>query len=161
MKLLEKLKAKVNPKEQIKAEFKKQLPTIKKDLDLMLDDLFMQVAEANESNPFELILILHKKKEIAVGSFFTGDKKEVGTINAGELIQELFLRQMSIIPEVFREAVLSELGTEKITPIILESLRGKRLVIRYDENEEFSFVEVTKKSSKIIDVKEFLDTFEF
>lgn len=161
MSLLKRLKAKVNPKEKIKEEFLSRLPQIKDDLDLMLDDLFMQVAEQNEANPFELVLILHKKEKVAMGSFFSEDKKELGNIDAGALIQDLFFRQMSVIPEVFREAVLSELGTENVNPMVLKALKGKRLLIRYDDNEDFSFVEVTKQGSKVIDLNEFLDTFEF
>jgi hypothetical protein len=161
MSLLNKLKAKVNPKAKIKAEFKKRLPQIKDDLNLMLDDLFMQVAEQNQSNPFELALILHKKESMAVGSFFSAEQKEIAKIDAGALIQELFMRQLSVIPEMFKEAVLSELGTENVSPMILKALKGKRLLIRYDENEEFCFVEVTKNGNKTIDLNEFLNTFEF
>jgi hypothetical protein len=161
MSLLKRLKAKVNPKARIKAEFMKRLPHIKDDLYLMLDDLFMQVAEQNKCNPFELVLILHKKDKLAIGSFFSANQKEVSKIDAGALIQELFMRQLSVIPEALREAVFSELGTNNVSSMILKALKGKRLLIRYDENDEFSFVEVTKSGSETIDINDFLNTLDF
>lgn len=166
MSLLEKLTKKINPKEQIKKQMLARLPHVKEDLNLMLDDLFLQVAEQKKMNPFELILIIHKTKTpehgtLAIGSFFSANKKEVGKINAGALIQDLFLKQISVLPETLKGVVFEELGTQNVYNVVLKALKGKRLLIRYDKNDEFEFVEVTKTANNIIDVNEFIDTFEF
>ncbi|MBL4861456.1 MAG: hypothetical protein JKY09_00350 [Crocinitomicaceae bacterium] len=156
MSLLERL----NPKSQFKKLFFKRLPQIREDLSMMLDRLFLEVADKNECNPFETTLVLFKMKNYAVGKFFS-NKKEVGAFDAGGLIQELFKKQLETMPEIVKDYVLDELGTADTTKMVLKALKNRRLLIHYGEDDEFVFVEVTKKGSKVIDLNDFFNTFEF
>jgi hypothetical protein len=150
----------LNPKAQFKKLFFKRLPQIREDLSMMLDGLFMEVADKNECNPFETTLVLLKMKNQAVGKFFSHNK-EVGAFDAGALIQELFKKQLETMPEIVKGYVLDELGTEDTTKMVLKALKNKRLLIHYGEDDEFVFVEVTKKGQKVIDLDDFFNTFEF
>jgi hypothetical protein len=151
----------LNPKAQFKKLFFKRLPQIREDLSMMLDSLFLEVADKNEGNPFETTLILLKMKNQAVGKFFDGNKKEVGAFDAGALIQDLFKKQLETMPEIVKGYVLDELGTEDTTKMVLKALKNRRLLIHYDSDDEFVFVEVTKKERKVIDLDDFFNTFEF
>jgi hypothetical protein len=151
---------KLNPKAQFKKQFFKRLPQIREDLSMMLDSLFLEVADKNECNPFETTLVLLKMKNQAVGKFFS-NKKEVGAFDAGALIQELFKKQLETMPEIVKGYVLDELGTEDTTRMVLKALKNRRLLIHYGEDDEFVFVEITKKGQKVIDLDDFFNTFEF
>lgn len=151
---------KLNPKAQFKKLFFKRLPQIREDLSMMLDCLFLEVADKNECNPFETTLVLLKMKNQAVGKFFS-NKKEVGAFDAGALIQDLFKKQLETMPEIVKGYVLDELGTEDTTKMVLKALKSRRLLIHYGEDDEFVFVEVTKKGKKVIDLDDFFNTFEF
>jgi len=127
---------------------------------MMLDGLFLEVADKNECNPFETTLVLLKLKNQAVGKFFSNNK-EVGAFDAGDLSQEIFKKQLETMPEIVKGYVLDELGTEDTTKMVLKALKNRRLLIHYGEDDEFVFVEVTKKGQKVIDLDDFFNTFEF
>ena len=121
---------KLNPKAQFKKLFFKRLPQIREDLSMMLDCLFLEVADKNECNPFETTLVLLKMKNQAVGKFFS-NKKEVGAFDAGALIQDLFKKQLETMPEIVKGYVLDELGTEDTTKMVLKAVKSRRLLIHY------------------------------
>lgn len=152
---------KLNPKAQFKKYFLKRLPQLKEELSLMLDDLFLQQAARIEGNPFELSLVLLKKKNQVLGMFFNKDKKNVGQFDAGALIQSLFQQQLANSPEFIQAHVLEEFGTSDSMPMLLKSLAARRLLIYYGEHDAFSIIEVTKKGQKTIDLDTFFTTLEF
>ncbi|WP_052595746.1 hypothetical protein [Aureispira sp. CCB-QB1] len=151
----------LNPKAQFKKLFFKRLPQIREDLSMMLDALFLEMADKHQCNPFEMTLLLLKMKQQAVGKFFDGNKNEIGAFDAGALIQELFIKQLATMPEMIKGYVLDELGTEDTTKMVLKALKSRRLLIHYGEDDEFVFVEVTKKGNKVIDLDDFFNTFDF
>jgi hypothetical protein len=158
-------KFKENAKEKAKKEFKKlffkRLPQIREDLSIMLDSLFLDAADKHKTNPFETTLVLLKVQKLAVGKFFDSNKKEIGAFDAGALIQELFKKQLETMPEMIKGYVLEELGTEDTTKMVLKALRNRRLLIRYGSDDEFVFIEATKKGQKTINLDDFFSTFEF
>lgn len=151
----------LNPKEQFKKYFFKRLPQIRADLSMMLDSLFLEMADKEKANPYEMRLLLLKQQQKAVGKFFDTNKKEIGAFDAGALIQELFVKQLDSMPSLIKGYVIQELGTEDTTKVLLKALKNRRLLIHYGQDDEFVFVEVTKKESKVIDLDDFFNTFEF
>jgi len=159
--MLENLINKLNPKEQFKKEFFKRLPQIKDDLSIRLDDLFLEAAEKHKTNPFELSLVLLKRNNEALGIFFNAQKQEITRFDAAGLIQEQFLKQLSVVPDFLKGQILEELGTEDTTEMVVKALKGRRLLIQYGEDDDFIFTEMTKKGNQIIDLDDFFNNFEF
>lgn len=161
MSILEKLNPKNQAKKQFKQLFFKRLPQIREDLSLMLDSMFLDMADQNKTNPFTIKLLLLRRGKEAIGVFFNEKGKEIGAFDAAALIQSLFKTQLDSMPEMIKGYVLDELGTEDTTKMVVKALTKRRLLIHYDENEQFAFVEVTKKDKKVIDLDEFFNTFDF
>lgn len=151
----------LNQEAPIKKFIKRQLPKFKHDLSCMLDDLFLQVADSKEQNPFELLLILSRKEDKALGSFYDAQKTCLGRIDAGAIIEDLFLKQLAMVPTAFKETIMADFGTESASQTVVEALKNKRLLIYYDKQDELVFIEMTKTGKRLIDIDEFIQSFEF
>lgn len=127
----------------------------------MIDDLFLEIADACEANPFELVLILSKRQEQAVGSIFNREKSCLIEMDAGALLKDLFLRQLQVVPEGIKGLVESKLEGRDVAAIVAKALKGRRLLIHYGSDDELIVIEVTKNKKKRIDLDEFFDTLEF
>lgn len=155
------LKDLLSPEVQLKKYWKRQRPKLKDDLSAMMDDLFLQAADQCEENPFELILILSKQKGQAIATVYNRQKSALISMDAGQLLQSKFLEHLDMVPTALKNIILEKLEGQDIASNIVEVLKGKRILIHYDKNEAFVFVEVTKQGKKIIDINTFLDNFEF
>lgn len=151
----------LSPEVQVQKILKRQLPQIKKDLSVIIDDLLLQAADQCQANPFELVLIISKQQNKAIASVFNRQKESLISMDIGALLKEKFFEQLSVVPAVIKDLVLEKLEGQDVTEVIVKALRGKRLLIHYDKQDELVFVEVTKDSKKVIDLDEFFNTFEF
>jgi len=154
------LKDLLSPEAQFKKMFKKRLPHLKGELCAVIESLLLQVADNTESNPFELVLILSKSKDLALGRVFNAEKKCLEKMDAGKIIKDLLSNTLNSFPEIVKDFALEKLEGEDVEQMIVESLQGRSLLIHYGENEELIFAEVTKKGKELLDVDEFISTLE-
>lgn len=159
--MLEKLMGSLDPKAHFKKMFFDRLPAIKEDLNVLLDDLFSQAAEYSKVSPFSLSLVLVKNGDKADGIFFNEDKQMLSTIDAGQLIQDNFLKQLSVFPEEAVQFAMGELGGDDAKSIVANALKKRKLLIQYGENDDYVYTEITREGTQVIDLDEFFNDFEF
>ena len=151
----------LNPKKQLKRLFKKQLPKLKKDLFAIIDDLILQVADQNEANPYELILVLSKDKNKAIARVFTQDNVLMAQTDAGEIMRNLLLQQLTVLPSFLKDYIFEQLAGEDVAQIMVDALEYSTLLIHYTDNEKLVFVEIRQGEQNILDLDDFFNNLEF
>ena len=151
----------LSPERYFKRFMKSRIPQLRADLSKMIEALLLNIADEEECNPFELALILSKRDNLALGRVVNAERKILREMDAGAIIQDLFLRQIAALPEAIKEMVVAKLGDEDVNVMTTNSLTNRSLVIKYNQDYELMFVEVTKEGSKILDLDKFFNNLKF
>lgn len=140
---------------------KTQIPTLKKDLNLTIENILNDVANEEELNPFELSLTLSKEDEKAIGKVFDEELQCIHQLDAGLLIEELFKKQLEVIPAMFKDWVLEKLGGENVNDMVLDLLKEESILIRYDKTYKLEYLKINAGNIHPIDMDDFFNNLEF
>ena len=151
----------LSPDMYIKVLLKQQLPKLRDDLETMIENLFTQVADEKELNPFELILTLSCKDNLSIARIFDGAKVNHAQLDAGQLIKDVFKQQLGQFPESAQDYILNELGGNNIEQLLSNFLKAKTILIHYGEKGELQAVQITKTDKKHINLDEIFHNFNF
>lgn len=141
---------------------KKQLPQAKESMEEILDQLFLNVAEAKKVNPFELFLVISNQKDQILGKVYNPKKKALAAIDVGELVEDM-LEQLQDVPAFLKEYIDDFLETSNIsvTQLFAQELGNKRLVAKYNKDSELILIEIDGKNKKIVDLTTIIDKLDF
>lgn len=165
MTLQERIKAKLDPKKAAKKEVikfvKKKLPSIKEGMEDFFDNLFLEVAEENKENPFELLLVIsnNNKENKLLGTVYNKKKKNFGSIDVGELAETVVNGQMEVIPVTMKALInegLAELNLS-VSSLLSEEVGEKQLIAKYNKESELIFVEIDGKNKRKINFVQILN----
>ena len=133
----------------------------KKDVNLMIENIFDEIANKHQKNPFKLSLTLSKVDEIAIGEMFDENDEKLEQIDAGALIENLFKQQLQVIPQKFHAAILKQLGGDDPNKIVVDLLQDESMVISYDEKFKLVYFKVNESGLHPIDVDYFFENMKF
>lgn len=125
------------------------------DLENVIEQIFVGVADANELGTFDLILKLSTQEEKALGEVFTPKKKLLYDFDAGAEIQKLFDLQMQRVPELAKKAVLKRMGKQTVGGQISKALEVGAILVRYDKNCVMQYYRQLDSKMKLIDIDDF------
>lgn len=149
------IKSLLNPERYLKKFIQSRIPQLRVDLNKMIEELLENIADREECNPFELALILSKRDKLALGRVVDAQKKTLQEMDAGAIIQDLFLRQIAGLPDYVKEMVVEKLGDEDVNGMVADALTNCSLIIKYDEDCELMFIEVTQEGAEVLDLDNF------
>lgn len=163
MTLQERIKAKFDPKKAAKREVikfvKKKLPSIKEGMDDFFDNFFLEVAEKNEENPFELFLVISNKEDKLLGVVYNRKKKSFGSLDVGELAETVVSGQMEVIPSSMKALIdegLEELDLS-VSDLLSKEVGEKQLIAKYNKESELIFIEKDGKNKRKINFMKILN----
>jgi hypothetical protein len=128
---------------------------IRRDLENVIEQIFVAVADANELGPFDLILRISAQGEKALGEVFTSKKKLLYDFDAGAEIQKLFDLQLQRVPEIAKKAVVKRMGNQTVGGQISKALEAGAILIRYNNDCEMKYYRQLDKKLKLIDIEDF------
>lgn len=166
MSFAERLKAKFDPKEQAKAQVKKyiksKMPSAKEGMEDFLDKLFLQVAEHNEENPFELFLVISNRNEQLLGEVYNNKKQILGREDIGAIAEKVIHGQFEVMPSVVKELIhegLADLDLS-VTNLLIKEVGTKKLVAKYNRQSELIFIEIDGKKKQKVDLENILNKLD-
>jgi hypothetical protein len=130
---------------------------LRKDLEHVIEQIFVAVADANELGPFDLVLRLSSQGEKVLGEVLTPKKKLLYHFDAGAEIQKLFDLQMQRVPELAKRAVLKRMGTQTVGGQLSKALESGAILVRYDKHFEMKYYRQLDKKMKLIDIDDFFE----
>jgi hypothetical protein len=145
----------------LKTFLKSQVPKLQEDLNIILEDILNEVANEKELNPFELTLTLSKKDERAIGQVYNKDQSCLHQLDAGALIEDLFKKQLSLIPEFFKKKILAKLGGENVNEMVLGMLKEESILVRFNRAYLLEYFQVNVEGVHPISMDDFFDNLEF
>lgn len=128
---------------------------IRTDLENVIEQIFVAVADANELGPFDLILRISAQGEKALGEVLTSKKKILYDFDAGNEIQKLFDLQLQRVPEIAKKAVIKRMGNQTVGGQISKALEAGAILIRYNKDFEMKYYRQLDKKLKLIDIEDF------
>lgn len=130
---------------------------LKSDLERVIEQIFVAVADANDLAPFNLVLRLSVQGEKAWGEVLTRKQTLLYDFDAGEEIKKLFDIQMQRIPAIAQKAVSKKMGNMSIQEQICKALDQGTILVRYDKHLEMQYYRQVDKKISLIDVDDFFD----
>ena len=126
----------------LKTFLKSQVPKLQEDLNIILEDILNEIANERELNPFELNLTLSKKDTKAIGQVFDKEQNCLHQLDAGALIEDLFKKQLDMIPEFFKKKILARLGGENVNEMVLDMLKEESILVRFNKSYLLEYFQV-------------------
>jgi hypothetical protein len=167
MSFAELLKAKFDPKEQAKVQVKKyiksKMPSAKEGMEDFLDKLFLQVAEHNEENPFELFLVISNRNEHLLGEVYNNKKQILGREDIGAIAENVIHGQFEVMPSVVKELIhegLADLDLS-VSDLLIKEVGTKKLGAKYNRQSELIFIEIDGKKKQRVDLENILNKLDF
>lgn len=145
----------------LKTFLKSQVPNLQKDLNIILEDILNDVANEQELTPFELSLTLLKKDSKAIGQVFDKEQNCLHQLDAGALIEDLFKKQLDMIPEFFKKKILGRLGGDNVNDMVLGMLKEESILVRFNKAYLLEYFQVNIEGIHPINMDEFFDNLEF
>ena len=125
--------------------------------------MFLEVAEENKENPFELFLVISNKEDKLLGVVYNKQKKSFGSIDIGELAERVVNGQMEVIPSTMKALInegLDELDLS-VSDLLSSEVGEKKLIAKYNKESELIFIEIDGKIKKRINFMEILNKLDF
>lgn len=137
--------------------------SIRKDLNKMIENIFEEIAEEKECNPFEMRLCLSNIGGVAVAEMYDAGSNQLGKMDGGALIEDLFKKNLKFIPEKHHKTVFDKLGGDgkDIKGMVAEMLEDESLLIRYDEDFKLVYFKVNEEGMHPIDMDYFFENMNF
>lgn len=152
----------LNPKKMAKKWLKSKIPQLKKDFEAIIESMLMQVAEAHQKNPYELVLIISVMEGKATARVFEADGKTlIDKMDIGAMVEAIFQQQLQVVPEQLQDLAKEQIGEQKIEDVVISNLKDRSIIIHYNEDDNFVFVQVTKTGTENIDLDIFFNSLEF
>lgn len=167
MSVVERLKSKFSPEVQAKAQIKKfikaKIPHLRDGMEEMLDSLFLQVAEREQENPFDLFLMISVKEELVLGQMFNPKKKKLSTIDVGALIDSVMETHLDALPNALLDYINNGLANLNLnaTQLLIQELGTTRLIAKYNPDSELIFIEMNGKDKRIVDLDKIINNLGF
>lgn len=128
---------------------------LRKDVENVIEQVFIAVADANHKGPFELILRLSAQGKKALGEVLTPKKKVLYDFDAGAEIQKLFEMQMARLGSTVKKLVSKRMGEQTVGDQIGKALESGAILVRYDKNYEMKYYREVDKKLQLIDIDDF------
>lgn len=134
-----------------------QLPTFEKNLNLNIEQLFTEIAEQEELNPFELSLFLAKVQDKAIARIDQPNKKGLRQIDMATWLQDTMEQQLALMPALVQNLVREQIQGQQIEPILLDYLSQNSLLLCYNEDLELLCFSINAQGQKEpVSIQDFL-----
>ncbi|MBL4650695.1 MAG: hypothetical protein JKY03_13270 [Aureispira sp.] len=138
------------------------MPSAKEGMEDFLDKLFLQVAEHNEENPFELFLVISNRNEQLLGEVYNNKKQILGREDIGAIAEKVIHGQFEVMPSVVKELIhegLADLDLS-VTNLLIKEVGTKKLVAKYNRQSELIFIEIDGKKKQRVDLEQILNKLD-
>lgn len=138
----------INPTKQLKGFLKRMKPKIVEEISSILEQIIKHVGDKHEKDLGDLkVLISTQDGKVFATVFDTNPKEPIETSDFGAQIKTLYEHYKGGFPEL--EALMpEEFQSFDVEQSMVEHLENKFLLVRYNEEFELTWTEITKDGQR-------------
>lgn len=149
-------------KSPLQSLLKTQLPDFENNFKALLENLFMQAAEINQSNPFELALVCCLDQQEAILKVLNNKREVISQFDLSGLILDFVLQQLGFLETfVSIDEIKKHISIENINNVLLEELKDRAFVASYDSNLELTFTGLNQEGTFDINITDLVHKIDF